>query len=379
MSEIDDVYKLSDEEFLKQTEEQAYLTSEPESTEQPPVDEQSQETVSVGDSNNQGDEQVNTGDSETKDENINESVGTVQGTDESTDTNQETTNSSSSNNDNGNVNSVDYESFYKRLTSPIKANGKEIKLDNPDDIIRLVQQGVNYSKNMQELKPLKNLHKTLQQHGLTEPDKLAFVIDLVNKKPEAIAKLIKDADIDLYSFDTDQAEQYKPVNPIVESSPLEDVLSTIQQESPQNYTRLLEHIQTQWDSHSKQVLQQTPNVLLVLNEHIQSGLFEKITNAIEYEQMLGRMQNMSFLDMYRAIEPNFLQSMDSNQAYQQQAQQQQQSFTAPRPTVQQNSTPSNTEQKRKTAPPQSTTNQVEPVDNVWALSDEEIMKRLGVT
>lgn len=373
MSEIDNTYQLSDEEFLKQAEEQAHFVPEPESAEQPPVEEQ--ETVSVDDVNNLGDEQVNTGNSETKDENINESTGTVQGTGESTDTNQETTNS----NNGSDANSVDYESFYKRLTSPIKANGKEIKLENPDDFIRLVQQGVNYSKNMQELKPLKNLHRTLQQHGLTEPDKLAFVIDLVNKKPEAIAKLIKDADIDLYSFDTDQAEQYKPVNPIVESNPLEDVLATIQQDSPQNYSRLLEHIQTQWDSQSKQVLQQTPNVLLVLNEHIQSGLFEKITNAIEYEQMLGRMQNMSFLDMYRAIEPNFLQSMDSNQAYQQQAQAQQQAFTAPRPTVQQNPTSSNTEQKRKTAPPQSTTNQVEPVENVWALSDAEIMKRLGVT
>ena len=36
--------------------------------------------------------------------------------------------------------------------------------------------------------------------ALNDADKITYLIDLYNKQPEAIAKLVKEADIDLYSF-----------------------------------------------------------------------------------------------------------------------------------------------------------------------------------
>lgn len=105
---------------------------------------------------------------------------------------------------------VNHQEFYNTLTKPFKANGREFQVTNPNDMIALMQKGLNYSKKMEEIKPNLNLIKTLEQYGLTDESKLSYLIDLHNKKPEAIAKLIKDSEIDLYEFDTEQAEQYVP-------------------------------------------------------------------------------------------------------------------------------------------------------------------------
>ena len=44
----------------------------------------------------------------------------------------------------------------KTLTKPFKANGREIQITKPEDMISLMQKGLNYVKNMTELKPLKS-------------------------------------------------------------------------------------------------------------------------------------------------------------------------------------------------------------------------------
>ena len=47
----------------------------------------------------------------------------------------------------------DYESLYKQMMAPFKANGKEFAPSSPDEVIRLAQMGANYTKKMQALKP----------------------------------------------------------------------------------------------------------------------------------------------------------------------------------------------------------------------------------
>lgn len=45
--------------------------------------------------------------------------------------------------DNTRVLENDYEAFYQALTKPFKANGKELKITDPNDAIRLMQMGAN--------------------------------------------------------------------------------------------------------------------------------------------------------------------------------------------------------------------------------------------
>lgn len=338
-----DFYSMSDEELLNYVPEQTQSndTAQPDNT----LDEE-QETSNQNDNVNV-DGEVN----QTQDENT-----AVDDTNETANTNEDTA-----------VSDLDYKAFYERVTGKFKANGKEISVNNPDDIISLMQQGANYSKRMQELKPKTNLLKTLEQHGLNDPEKLAYAIDLLNKKPEAIAKLVKDAEVDLYSFDTEQADNYQPKNPIVESSVFEETLTHLQATSP-NYTRLIDTVNT-WDNQSKQVIFNHPELLNILDNSISNGMFDKVMNVIEYEQMMGRMLNQPLLQSYQEIEARL-----NTQANTSQSQAQQQSFTDTRPNVNtETKTTDNNEQKRKASTPSSTHTNDTAQPDIFSMSDAELL------
>lgn len=60
----------------------------------------------------------------------------------------------------------DYKSFYNTVMAPFKANGKEIKLQNAQEAIQLMQQGANYTRKMQSIAPYRKLISTLEDNGL---------------------------------------------------------------------------------------------------------------------------------------------------------------------------------------------------------------------
>lgn len=269
---------------------------------------------------------------------------------------------------------VNHQEFYNTLTKPFKANGREFQVTNPNDMIALMQKGLNYSKKMEEIKPNLNLIKTLEQYGLTDESKLSYLIDLHNKKPEAIAKLIKDSEIDLYEFDTEQAEQYVPQNKVVHKSQLEEVISEVVEANPE-FNSVLNSIYTDWDNQSKQAVINNPNILRLLSEQQTNGIYDKIMNIMEYEKAVGRLDGVAYLQAYGEIEDRLLGGSTEGQASQQsqQSQQQAQAFTAPRPN-QTNNSSNTSEQKRKVASP--STNTIKPSTEVidpLKMSDEELI------
>lgn len=265
--------------------------------------------------------------------------------------------------------SVDYKAFYDSLTKPFKANGKEIHVTSPEDMIALMQQGANYSKKMAQLKPNLNAVRLLEQHGLMDKEKLGYLIDLHDKKPEAIAKLIKDADIDLYSFDTEQAEGYTPKQ-VNEPTEIESVLNELYDTS-EKFGEVVKDISANWDEKSKETLNQNPELLYALAQQAENGMYEQIINALEYERMLGRMVHTPNLEAYAAIEARILAA---NQVQQDTPKQ----FTAPRPAQSDAQTITQASQvndkKRKAMTPKSAGNsQVNDFDPL-KMSDAEFLK-----
>ena len=260
---------------------------------------------------------------------------------------------------------VDYQGFYKAITSPFKANGKEIQITDPQDIISLMQQGANYSKKMQEIKPHQAIIKTLDQHGLLDVSEIGFLIDLKNKKPEAIAKLLKDSDIDLYSFDTDQAESYVPTNTVQEVSPFEETLNHLTDESPA-FSQVLDSLVNQWDDVSKQQVYNNPQILEIMNQHAKDDVFGKVVGAIDYARMVGRIpQNMPFLQAYSMIEPQFVNAPQGTQN---------KAFTAPRPNQPKPIANNNNNKNKAAIPGSSGNNNNNNNVNPLAMSDEELLQ-----
>lgn len=255
---------------------------------------------------------------------------------------------------------VDYQAFYETMTKPFKANGREVQIKNADDAIRLMQQGVNYSKKMEELKPKRVLLKVLEEQGLADKEKLGYLIDLANKDQKAIAKLIKESEIDLYDFDTQQADDYSPNLELKEPSAFEDIVSEITANDPSMVETL--SLMGQWDNESKDILFNEPNILKVIAQQKANGFFDRVVDMVENERMLGRMTDIPYLQAYSEIEAKLLAQEQSN------------SFTGTRPTVNDNS---NVDKKKRASMPNSGGNAQNTGFNPLTATDEELIQYIN--
>jgi len=199
--------------------------------------------------------------------------------------------------------SIDYESEYKKLIgSPIKANGKEITIDSIEDAQRLMQMGLNYNKNMESLKPARKIIAMLEQNEMLSEEKLGFAIDLINKNPQAINKLINESGIDKYDLDETEGDNYKPTDYSVSEQDLnlDNALKDIS--STPTYTRTVNVLGKEWDNASREHVKSNPEVIGIINEHMASGLFDTVNQEVEKQKMLGRLPSgMSNLQAYKYV------------------------------------------------------------------------------
>lgn len=196
---------------------------------------------------------------------------------------------------------VDYEAEYKKLLAPFTANGREIAVKSVDEAIQLMQMGLGFNKKMAALKPNLKILKLLESNGLMTEDKIGYLIDLANKDTGAINKLIKESGIDPMDLSTDIADGYKTkVRPISDKElELDSVLEEIQ-ETP-TYQRTLGVVGKEWDEPSRAFVAENPQLLRVINDHIQRGVFDVIRTEVERERMFGRLQGVTDFDAYRQV------------------------------------------------------------------------------
>jgi hypothetical protein len=196
---------------------------------------------------------------------------------------------------------IDYKAEYERITAPFKANGKEVQVNSIDDAIQLMQMGADYQRKTTEIKPLRKIGEKLKQNGLLDEEQLNYLIDLKNKNPQAIQKLLKESGIDPLDIDTSEEVNYKPNNYQVDEKVIElnDVLDSIQH-TPQ-FDTTVKILGSQWDQQSKEYLSSNPQTISILNEHIGNGIYDTIANEVSKQRMLGRLNNVSDLDAYRTV------------------------------------------------------------------------------
>ena len=196
---------------------------------------------------------------------------------------------------------IDYQAEYNKVMGGFKANGKDIKLNNVDDAVRLMQMGSDYHTKMSALKPNLKLLKMLDNNNLLDEGKLSYLIDLDKKDPNAITKLIKDSGIDPLDVDVSQENAYNPNTYTVSDKEVEldNVLQSI--ESSATYDRTIDVITNDWDEASKEVLYNDPSIIKVINDHIQTGVYDQINQVIENERMLGRLSGLSNLAAYKQV------------------------------------------------------------------------------
>lgn len=181
-----------------------------------------------------------------------------------------------------------YKNFFEQVTAEFKANGKAYSIDSAADVITLMQMGLNYNTKMARIKPFLGIIDVLKEHGLTEADKLGYLIDLHNKKPEAIAKLIQDSGLEAYELDDEKAKTYQPTQPDI--SPNAAELRAISEEhaNDPNYAVVVNDI-LHWDDASKKMLGDDPRLIRMLIAHKRDGYYDQIMAHVNRERAVGRV------------------------------------------------------------------------------------------
>jgi hypothetical protein len=194
-----------------------------------------------------------------------------------------------------------YKEAYEAIFAPFKANGKEMRVDSIEDVRTLMQMGANYNKKMAALKPNLKVVKLLEKNNLLDEGKLNFLIDLQNKKPDAISKLIKDTGVDPLDINLDNAESYVPTNYTVSDKEVEldGILAEIR--DTESFNTTADIISNKWDGESKKILYENPQLIRFINSHVSNGIFDKVSSIVERERILGRLTGISDIEAYKRV------------------------------------------------------------------------------
>lgn len=194
-----------------------------------------------------------------------------------------------------------YAEVGKQIMSEFKANGTTIKPKSAEDAIKLMQMGANYHKKMSGLKPSLKTLKLLENNDLLDPEKLNFLIDLNQRKPEAITKLLKDSKMDPMDIDVEAEDSYTPNQRTVSDTELllDEVLDTIK-DNP-TYDRTLNVLGNDWDDTSRNAIAKDPEIIRTINGHMENGIFDQVAETVAYERSLGKLSGVSDFEAYQRV------------------------------------------------------------------------------
>lgn len=268
-----------------------------------------------------------------------------------------------------------YEEFYKSIMTPLNANGKTIELRTPEEARQLMRMGANYTRKMQDLAPKRKILMMLENNGLLDESQLSFAIDLVKKDPQAIKKLLKDANIDPLDIDVKSDPTYREGNHRVTDEEATFVTTLDDIQSTPEGTETLKLINTQWDQASKEVLMRSPEVMEVIHEQRVSGVYGRVTAEVERLRTLGAISSkMPFLQAYKEVGDALGKSGALNDLAPSKPQVQTpvaQTAAKPKPVIK------NSDKARAAAATQSTPKTAESKVNPLSLSDEAFMKQMA--
>lgn len=277
-----------------------------------------------------------------------------------------------------NTDEVDYAAEYKKLIgTPIKANGKDITIDNVDDAVRLIQMGANYYKKVEQLKPAQKMIAMLEQHQLMDEEKLSFAIDLLNKNPQAINKLV--AGMDLYELTDESKGDYKPTNHAVSDTQiaLNDAIKEIQ--GTDTYERTVDLIGNKWDSASREIVQKNPSALTLINQHMASGIYDTVNTEVEKRKMLGTIPSgLSDIEAYKYVGDSlYAQAVPQSNPSAQTGQLPNGQKANVVPPIRKPSKDTVVKQKKSTSVPRGKASVTEQIDNIYAMSEADFNAKYG--
>jgi hypothetical protein len=190
--------------------------------------------------------------------------------------------------------------IVSKLFAPFKAGGRDMQVKTVEEAIALMQMGVGFNKRMGQLKRAQKIEKMLDNNKIDE-DRLSFLIDVSNKNPEAISKLVQESGIDALELDADKAKSYTPTQHSISDTEmaLDEVLDELKDSPVVN--RTLDIVTKDWDKASRKVVIDAPELLKVINNHVENGIYDLITAQLTIDKALGKHKGLSDIQAYQQV------------------------------------------------------------------------------
>lgn len=354
---LDDVSNMSDEDFLRVSSdpETEWYESESEEAdeEESDDDDQEEETPEDDDSDDDSDDDEESEEEDESDEDDSE------GEEEDEEDDQESEEDSSD--------ESDYKAMIEALFSPFPANGTEIKVESIEEAQTLMKMGANYHMKMSILKPNMRFLKTLEKNDLLDEDKLNHLIDLAKGDKGAINKLIRDNSIDPMDLNTEEDTDYSPDKHTVSdrSVELDEVIDQFKDQPA--FSDVMSVVTGQWGESSREILVKEPSKYIpTLMAHKANGTFDRINAEVTRRRMLGMIPNsLSDIEAYEKVGIELVtQANASNTGTPE---------PKPKPTKKAGKDPSKVASPRGKKPSRKS-NKIQSIDDLAAMSDEEILK-----
>lgn len=274
---------------------------------------------------------------------------------------------------------TNFEAEYKKILAPFTANGKEMQVKDVDEALTLMKMGANYNKKMVGLKPHMKLLKVLENNNLLGDEQIGYLIDLHNKDPKAIGKLVKESGLDPLDLDVEASSDYVPSKHTVSDSELAlgDVLDEI--EHSEHYGKTVDLVTKEWDDRSKRKVAEEPVILKVINDHMASGVYDVISNELNRKRALGQLNGLSDLEAYKQVGDGIQEQGGFDHLFVQEQRQQAPTATKRLPPKQKQEDPKLKEKRRAASSTRSVpASRVLPADfNPLAMSDEDFEKQFS--
>ena len=280
------------------------------------------------------------------------------------------------------INPQVYEEVYRELfDQPIKASGREFKLKDTRQARSLIEQGADYSKKMHYIKPHLQTIKTLEKEGLLgDVNELNLLIEARHGNKEALKQLMAKAEVDVLDLaDNEPDPDYIPSNHMVSQQEVEVEQSLMAIKSSPAYDTTVRIISSELDPSSREVISENPEYIRFLNEDIESGVYNQITDAVQYQRDVGAIpSNVSDIEAYIAVARSLANAqMNNEQQNEQSINQHQQQHQEP----QQRQRSTGSDRKRKNAMSSNRSSKVKEPDfdpmKALEMNDDEFMKKFG--
>jgi len=177
-----------------------------------------------------------------------------------------------------------HEQFYNAIIGkPIKAGGTEVVFESEEEVIKGLQKSVDYTQKMQKIAPLRGTIDLLKTNGILEDSStLPLLIEAFKGNKEAISRLASMNGVDTIVDN----EEYEPK--IRELTDVElDLTETVDAlKTKGTYDKVYE-VASKLDDKSIELIQNTPSVLNLIEQDLESGMYTKVMSELNKQKILG--------------------------------------------------------------------------------------------